>query len=403
MGYRRRFTRGVEVGDKAFCAFSRYAPPVQASRSLFRRVALPLVLACLSTVARAEDAKVDTFDPAPDQLGFTGFPGTRTPGPLGFDGSLYLDYSYHTLEGKTVGEGNFTTIDHRLTGQLSLQLGLWSRGALALRLPVLFYQDTTRPGPHSFATSAIGNPALDGRIRVLGAPVRPDGSVQDGAALAVRGIFWFPVSTDQTLFTEGSSRAELSLIGDVETFGIGAGLTVGYRYRFDDVHLGSRRLGDQLHVATGVRIPLPLFALAFPGKVQESALVEIDAATDPQNFFTKATTPVEARVSYRAITGDFFTTIGFGAGFLAAVGSPDFRGLVSFGWSPRKHDQDADGVPDGEDFCVHLPEDRDGFKDEDGCADDDNDGDLIVDEDDRCPMEAAELGMDEDEDGCTDK
>ena len=76
---------------------------------------------------------------------------------------------------------------------------------------------------------------------------------------------------------------------------------------------------------------------------------------------------------------------------------------AAFGWSPRTHDQDADGVPDSEDQCEHLPEDRDGFQDADGCADDDNDGDLIVDEDDQCPMEPAEVGRDEDEDGCTDK
>jgi hypothetical protein len=375
---------------------------VHASRSLLTRAVLFVALACFVPLAHAEDAKVDTFDPAPDQLGFTGFPSTRTPGPLGVDTSLFLGYGYHTLEGKTVAQGNFTTIDHRLDAQASVQLGLWSRGALALRVPVLLYQDTTRTGPSSYAKSALGNPALDGRVRVLGAAVRPDGSVPDGAALAVRGVFWFPVSTSATLFTESSPRAELSLIADVETFGLGAGLTVGYRYRFDDVTVDGRRLGDQLHVASGVRVPLPLLARAFPGKVQESVLIEIDAATDPQNFFTRATTPVEARVSYRAITGDFFTTLGFGAGLLGAVGSPDFRGLLSFGWSPRKHDQDADGVPDKDDFCVHLPEDRDGFQDEDGCADDDNDGDLIVDEDDRCPMEAAELGRDEDEDGCTD-
>jgi hypothetical protein len=367
------------------------------------------VLASLLTAsfvpgAHADDAQVDSFDPAPDQLGFTSFPGTRTPGPLGVDGSLFLDYAYHTLEGKTVGEGNFITIDHRLSGQLALQLGLWSRGALALRLPVLLLQDTTRPGSATdFASAAVGNPALDGRVRVFGAPVRPDGSVQDGAAVALRGVFWFPIESERTLFREDSSRAELSVITDVETFGIGAALSAGYRYRFDDVSIDGRRLGDQLRLALGVRVPLPLFARKYPGKVQESVLIELDAGTDPQKFFTRATTPIEARVSYRAIVGDFFTTLGVGAGMLAAVGSPDFRGVFAFGWSPRKHDQDADGVPDSEDFCAHLPEDLDGFKDEDGCADDDNDGDLIVDEDDRCPMEPAELGLDEDEDGCTDK
>jgi hypothetical protein len=363
----------------------------------------PLLLAlCLSlcVVARAEDAQVDGFEPAPDQLGFTGFPGTRTPGSLGVDANLWLDYGFHTLESKTVG-ADFA-VDHRVRATASVQLGILSRGALALRVPVALFQDAELPGRREASTMALGNPALDGRVRLLGAPVRADGSVKDGAALAVRGQFWFPLTTYTTLFTERKPRAELSLLADVETFGIALGLSVGYRYRIDDVSVAGRRLGDQLRVAAGARMPLPLVSRFYPGKLQEAALLEIDAATDPQDFFTRATTPIEVRMSYRVILGDVFLTTGVSAGLLGAVGSPDARVLFGVGYSPRKHDQDGDGVPDSQDQCVHLPEDLDGFEDEDGCADDDNDGDLIVDEDDECPLEAAEVGRDEDENGCTD-
>ena len=81
---------------------------------------------------------------------------------------------------------------------------------------------------------------------------------------------------------------------------------------------------------------------------------------------------------------------------------PDTLAPKPFGYALRKHDQDGDGIPDRSDKCPHVPEDRDGFQDEDGCADDDNYGDQIVDEDDRCPAEPAEWGHDDDEDGCTD-
>jgi hypothetical protein len=147
---------------------------------------------------------------------------------------------------------------------------------------------------------------------------------------------------------------------------------------------------------------LPLIARALPGRVQEAALLELDVGTAARDFFAKDKTPVEGRLGYRIIVGDVFGTLSFGAGFTDGIGAADFRSLVGIGYSPRQHDQDADGVPDSDDQCVHLPEDRDGFEDADGCADDDNDGDLIVDEDDRCPLEPAEPDRDNDEDGCTD-
>lgn len=44
-------------------------------------------------------------------------------------------------------------------------------------------------------------------------------------------------------------------------------------------------------------------------------------------------------------------------------------------------DSDEDGVIDSADCCPELPEDLDGFEDQDGCPDCDNDGDGIPDAD----------------------
>jgi hypothetical protein len=361
---------------------------------------------------RAQDVAVDGFQPAPDQTGFLALPSTRTPGHLGLDTTLWLGYSLHTLETESFGKpaqppGSSLPardlVANRVDGTAIAQLGLWSRGAIALRMPVLLFQNGERFGTPALATAAAGNPALEGRVRVLGHPVRPDGSVRDGGALALRGVVSLPVGTSDSYFVDRGTRIDVSAIGDLEMFGIRVGAALGYRHAFEEKVVFGSSLTDALSLLAGLRVPLPLLARVWPGKLQESVVLELESSTNPRHFFAGPTTPVEARLAYRAAVGDYFVTLGGGAGLRTAIGSPDLRILAAFGWSPRKHDQDADGVPDSEDQCQHLPEDRDGFQDEDGCADDDNDGDLIVDEDDRCPLEAAEIGHDDDEDGCTDK
>ena len=51
--------------------------------------------------------------------------------------------------------------------------------------------------------------------------------------------------------------------------------------------------------------------------------------------------------------------------------------------APSLVDTDGDGIPDIRDLCPTLPEDKDGFQDEDGCPDLDNDGDGIPDANDK--------------------
>ena len=63
-------------------------------------------------------------------------------------------------------------------------------------------------------------------------------------------------------------------------------------------------------------------------------------------------------------------------------------------------DNDGDRILDGEDSCPNEPEDFDGFEDHDGCPEADNDGDGIIDADDRCPDEAEDMDGFEDADGC---
>ena len=65
-------------------------------------------------------------------------------------------------------------------------------------------------------------------------------------------------------------------------------------------------------------------------------------------------------------------------------------------------DTDGDGIPDSRDECPRLPEDIDGFQDEDGCPDPDNDADGVLDVNDGAPMDPEDIDGFQDEDGCPD-
>jgi OmpA-OmpF porin, OOP family len=63
-------------------------------------------------------------------------------------------------------------------------------------------------------------------------------------------------------------------------------------------------------------------------------------------------------------------------------------------------DADGDGILDPDDKCPKVPEDKDGFQDEDGCPEDDNDADGLADKIDKCPNEPEDKDSFEDDDGC---
>jgi len=65
-------------------------------------------------------------------------------------------------------------------------------------------------------------------------------------------------------------------------------------------------------------------------------------------------------------------------------------------------DSDGDGITDAEDRCPSKPEDKDNFKDYDGCPDTDNDEDGIADDVDLCPDEPEDIDGTDDGDGCID-
>lgn len=88
----------------------------------------------------------------------------------------------------------------------------------------------------------------------------------------------------------------------------------------------------------------------------------------------------------------------------ASLTSHDFEFLfgLSYVIDTSVRDADGDGILDEADKCPQQAEDKDDFKDSDGCPEPDNDQDGVLDGDDKCPLKAEDKDGWKDADGCPD-
>ncbi|MGZ3475399.1 MAG: thrombospondin type 3 repeat-containing protein [Polyangiales bacterium] len=102
--------------------------------------------------------------------------------------------------------------------------------------------------------------------------------------------------------------------------------------------------------------------------------------------------------------GDLVLHAGGGGGFRSAERAellePSYRFVFDIRYAPISLDRDGDGIPDRDDKCPDVKEDKDGFEDTDGCPDPDNDKDGIPDNLDKCPSQAEDIDGFQDDDGC---
>jgi large repetitive protein len=114
--------------------------------------------------------------------------------------------------------------------------------------------------------------------------------------------------------------------------------------------------------------------------------------------------PVEllGALKYRFTEG-FSAHVGAGPGLSRGYGTPTYRVFAGLMWTAGSGTRAAPRpLPVVASVCAYGPEDKDGFQDDDGCADPDNDQDGIPDTRDRCPNEPETINGFEDEDGCPD-
>jgi hypothetical protein len=347
---------------------------------------------------------------------YLGLEGTQVAAHLQASYAVAFDYSANTLHVDnpcgglsdvlrcSAGKTEFmqkTALAHVLVG-----LGLFGNTQLALDLPFggtdarPVYYDVSNVGSSNPRRSVrlhdgfvLGDARLQSKTRVLGRPT-------DKLQVAVAAFTTLP----SALLTSGKSCAKpdtCTFTGErgVQAGGFGiveylplsklrvAG-TVGALYRPKRDFLGTD-VSSELSFGAALAYELVKY---FSAKAELAGALAFAGSHD---------VPLEARggLTYGR---DLVFTVGGGAGIVGDVGSPQFRVFAGAQYTPIFRDADHDGFEDDSDSCPREAEDRDGFRDGDGCPDPDNDGDHILDAADKCDAEREDFDGFQDEDGCAD-
>ena len=341
---------------------------------------------------------VQDFSPALDSEGFIAIQGTAMPGHLRWNAGVTLGYARGLLRGPVALGGDAKLIvRHRLDGTAMFQMGLGPRLAVALELPFTVNQRGNdfwlNDGGGSVDGAAIGDLRLTARYRLIGDEPDPTAFWREGPALAPMLRVTFPTAVGAPFNGHRLPVIDAFVLADFHLNTLGAGANLGVRVRPDRERVAGGLHGSELHWGFAFKGRHPdLTALEF--------LFEYRGSTGFRGRYQRTN---EFDIGARVFSGDVRVSLTTGIGFpRRAAGTPGVRVVVGLQYVAPHNDMDGDGVPDDEDECVRLPEDLDGFQDEDGCMDPDNDNDFVPDVDDMCPFEEALEGRDEDEDGCTD-
>jgi hypothetical protein len=350
----------------------------------------------VSSAGSAQEFNSELFRPALDRFGFLGINGSGTPGHGRWNLGFFSWYSNKPLRIEYENGTGERVVDHRWTGDLFFQVGLFGRWSLALEVPLALYQTgtTSQPvdGRTSFTGFAVEDPRFTTRVRLVGPKTEPTQNRPDGPGLGLLLTLPVPIGSKSFFLSEGQFSFDAQLLGDFHLLGAGAGVMLGWRYRVDPRDFGADTIGQQLLYGFSLKPPIPPASDLF-------GLLELRGLT---SFDGRSTNALEGDIGVRWTKNDVTMTAALGMGFVRGIDQARFRAIVGVSWSPQTDDLDGDGIPDSRDECPRLPEDLDGFEDADGCMDPDNDNDFIPDVDDKCPDEEALEGRDLDEDGCTD-
>ncbi len=383
---------------------------------MFATAALLAASVLSGGTALAQDSDgidVERFRPNADAYGYFGLDSAATLGNLqlgvGFWGNYSNDPITLDLGGNRVapdaanGDDGDGLLDDRFRSDLQVGMGITRFFSFTVDLPLVLAQDGYQSTGLSDVTQ--GAVALDGgglgdvtiAPKIVGMD-RRRGPM--GLALAI------PVSVptgDGTFYNgEGGVTVTPTAIvelsdGSIQTrdYLYRATVNLGYKFRpadrIRDVSINSEALfglGFGLHAADPLEIILEVNGGAFGSRPEQQA--------------------AEALLGAKILAGNYVAiNLAGGMGLMEGIGSPDYRIVGGFTvappFDPNARDVDGDGVADGMDQCKDEAEDRDGFKDDDGCPEPDNDFDGVPDEQDECPNDAEDDDGWLDNDGCPEK
>jgi OmpA-OmpF porin, OOP family len=359
---------------------------------------------------------VDNFEPAIGWQNFLTVHGPNVVAHKQLGLQLYLDYQRDpfTLDQCTSGGTTCNSlatktavIQNGLQAYLAGAFGIKDIAQIGLGVPIALSMSSngTELAPTgmtggSFSKTALGDLYVEGKFDLAHAP--------HGIGVAATVGLTLPTGDQNAYAGEKNPTGRIRAIAGVMQGPFYAAANVGAIIRGESLVIATGDpdpmtgkpatidIGSQLIYGGAVAWQLPRFAR--PVRV----MGELFGRHAVDNNYLDSS-PLEGDIAVRVnFPHALQASVGGGFGIIRGIGSPLARGFLGITWAPDYRDRDGDGIPDMDDQCPDEPEDRDGYKDEDGCPDPDNDGDGIPDNLDKCPNEPEDMDGFQDADGCPD-
>ncbi len=382
-------------------ADARASDPCQAS---------PLVSTCVSS---------DTLWPhaGPQLFATVGGVETVAQGTFGF--GLVADYISRPIVLTVPGAGGGTpeyAVDNQVNGTFLWAVGITRRLQLDVALPVTFGQDGSGAGPVTGSSTPLHTTAMRDLRFGLALQLVPRTGVDADRlfGLTARVDVSAPTGDRDQFAGEATAVFAPSLAADLQRGRWFAGLEVGARIRpaTQLQAVQGDTVGSQATIALGVGYDLlrreKLLAVMAEARSLPTFATQSDLASTPGGTVETANgtvlAPSEWMLSVRSAplaTDDFSITVGGGGPIGSgqeAFTSPRFRFFLGVRYAPTGRPRHAApgsppalGLSAKTDRCKDDPDSADGFKDDDGCPDEDTDKDGIDDRYDRCPLVAEDF------------
>ncbi|MEO1267372.1 MAG: hypothetical protein AAFX99_04690, partial [Myxococcota bacterium] len=342
--------------------------------------------------ASAQDfpsVNLQQFRPAPGPADYLTLFGTGVTAHLDWNAGFYLNYADAPLRLPSTDSPEAQVVDFQTAGDLFAVLGLYSFAEVGLAIPLTLSQGTEDPTPlvsdnpdAPLDNFALSDPRLTAKFEILGL-------LDDGFGLALVNVFYIPIGNSEAFSGDGSFGLEVRSVGEylIPVGGVRVSGNLGFRYRAEGRLIREAYVGNEILWGVGSIIPLWEERLDLILETNGA----IAAGKGEANSVSNRALPAEFIGGLRiAVTPEWTITAGYGRGLSQGYGSPENRVVIGLGrqWvsgGKWNWDYDFDGFVGDDDLCPREREDRDGFRDEDGCPDPDNDDDGIPDVRDECP------------------
>ncbi|MFC1610803.1 OmpA family protein [Myxococcota bacterium] len=393
---------------------------------------LPTLLVAIGMAGEARAADVDSTSPTVDLQLFHPSPGannffTTESGDinshLGISAGLSINYARNPLAVQILEEDGGekpigAIVGYRVDANLMAAIGLFGYGDIGLVMPLTLQggQDDNKFNSAGVDVGKSLKGFTQGDLRIVPKVrfLNLDGGLLSAAVVATVVV---PSAGKTPYASENSVVVAPSVALSTRMTFLRAAINLGYRLRdrtrvepipnqvlltVDDEVFFKAAVAFDLNM--GEDSPLEIIGEIF-GHTPAANAFAWNADSEIARRKQWARTSLEADIGVRwFLLEDIILTGGVGAGIMPqGYGQPAprlFVGCVWYNGDSGAADGDMDGVPDSLDQCPEKKEDKDDFKDDDGCPEIDNDEDNVVDEDDQCPNDPEDKDGLADEDGC---